>query len=272
MKTTFLYKLMLVAALLPLSMAVWAQYNPENPAEPQACFWLTTTVSPSGAGWTSGSGLYAEGTSVWASASPNSGYTFSHWELKSNGDTQSTSQSFIYVTGASKDTLVAVFNFAPANPAEPDYSNQYRLYLTSNIEGACSFNRTSGDKVETDEYVYLTANISYGYQFLGWYQDGTRISESTSFMFLMPASNTTLQAVLSYNPSSPDEPPSEPYIAVGDVNADGVVNAMDATMLIGAYLNNTTDQLNASVADVNHDGIINVMDATEIINIYLHNR
>lgn len=59
---------------------------------------------------------------------------------------------------------------------------------------------------------------------------------------------------------------------LGDVNEDGVVNVMDATMLIGAYLNNTADQLNASVADVNHDGVINVMDATEIINMYLNNR
>ena len=60
--------------------------------------------------------------------------------------------------------------------------------------------------------------------------------------------------------------------ALGDINEDGVVNVMDATALIGAYLQGTTDQLNANIADVNHDGIINVMDATEIINIYLHNR
>ena len=59
---------------------------------------------------------------------------------------------------------------------------------------------------------------------------------------------------------------------LGDVNEDGVVNVMDATMLIGAYLMGTTDQLPQDVADVNHDGVINVMDATEIINIYLHNR
>ena len=62
------------------------------------------------------------------------------------------------------------------------------------------------------------------------------------------------------------------YVLVGDVNEDEVVNVMDATMLIGAYLQGTTDQLPQAVADVNHDGIINVMDATEIINIYLHNR
>lgn len=59
---------------------------------------------------------------------------------------------------------------------------------------------------------------------------------------------------------------------IGDINEDGTVNVMDATMLIGAYLNNNTDQLPQAVADVNHDGVINVMDATEIINIYLNNR
>jgi len=59
---------------------------------------------------------------------------------------------------------------------------------------------------------------------------------------------------------------------LGDINEDGIVNVMDATALIGAYLKGTTDSLQQSIADVNHDGVINVMDATEIINIYLHNR
>ena len=59
---------------------------------------------------------------------------------------------------------------------------------------------------------------------------------------------------------------------LGDINGDGVVNVMDATALIGAYLKGTTDALSPAVADVNHDGVINVMDATEIINIYLNNR
>jgi len=63
-----------------------------------------------------------------------------------------------------------------------------------------------------------------------------------------------------------------PSLVLGDVNKDGIVNVMDATALIGAYLKGTTSTLAPEVADVNHDGVINVMDATEIINIYLHNR
>jgi len=272
MKTNYLYRLLLVAVLLPLSMAVWADYNPENPAEPQACFWLTTIVSPSGAGWASGSGLYAQGSSAYIYTSANSGYTFNHWELKSTGTSVSTSSSFSYIVGPQKDTLVAVYDYAPENPAEPSYSNRFRLYLTTNMEGCCAFNQTSGFKAEADDYISLTVYISPGYEFVGWYQNGVRISKSVSFMFQMPAMNTTLQAILSYNPVNPDEPSSTPYIATGDVNGDGVVNAMDATVLIGAYLKGTTDNLQQSVADVNHDGTINVMDATEIINIYLHNR
>ena len=82
-------------------------------------------------------------------------------------------------------------------------------------------------------------------------------------------SNATPQ--ISYIQSSITITNSSPVL-LGDVNEDGVVNVMDATMLIGAYLNNNTDQLPQAVADVNHDGIINVMDATEIINIYLNTR
>ena len=62
------------------------------------------------------------------------------------------------------------------------------------------------------------------------------------------------------------------YVPVGDVNGDGLVNAMDATALIAAYLKGKAGELPFAVADVNHDGKINVMDATEIINMYLHNR
>ena len=191
---------------------------------------------------------------------------------------------------ACRDTLVAVYEyyyepvvpdpFNPSNPSEPGYTNAFCLYLTTNVSGACSFNRTSGAKVEADTYVSLTATTSQNYTFDGWYRNGIKIADTKTFSFLMPAESTTLQAVVSYNepvvlpfnPTNPDEPGYTSFIWPGDVNEDGVVNVMDATMLIGAYLNNTTDQLNMSVADVNQDGIINVMDATEIISIYLNNK
>ena len=287
---------MLVAVLLPLSMAVWAQFNPADPAEPASTpvsFRLVTQVTPAGAGSTSGSGYYEEAASVSVNTSPNQYYTFLRWINKRSGETVSTTRSFQYTMPAYRDTLIAVYEynyvpdtpdppapFDPANPSEPAFTNQFRLYLTTNIEGACSFNRTSGAKVEADTYVTVSATLSQNYDFVGWYQNGTLISSARSFSFLMPAENATLQAIVAYNPppeiifdpADPDEPASTPYTPLGDVNEDGIVNVMDATALIGAYLKGTTDNLQQSVADVNQDGVINVMDATEIINIYLHNR
>ena len=107
---------------------------------------------------------------------------------------------------------------------------------------------------------------------LGWYQNGTRISESVSINYQMPANAATLQAMLSFNPANPDEPSATAYTATGDLNADGTINVVDATLLIGAYLQGTAGELSRAIADVNHDGVINVIDATEIISIFLHNR
>ena len=276
---------MLVAVLLPLSMAVWAQFNPADPAEPASTpvsFRLVTQVSPTGAGSTSGSGYYEPMASVSVNTSPNQYYTFLRWINKRTGETVSTTQSFQYTMPAYRDTLIAEYEynyvpdpptpFNPSNPSEPASTNQFRLYLTTNIEGACSFNRTSGAKVEADTYVTVTATLSQNYNFVGWYQSGTLISGVRSFSYQMPAENATLQAVVEYvappvvifDPTNPDEPAATSYIAAGDVNADGMVDAIDATILIGTYINGTTESLQKFIADV--------IDATEIINIYLHNR
>ena len=268
----YMNKSMLAAGLLLLSMAVWADYDPDNPQEPQAYFRLITVVSPSMAGSTSGSGMYMEGVAVNVRTSASTGYTFNHWEHKRTGETLSTNSAFAYTMSNRSDTLVAVYDFTPNNPAEPDYTNQYRLYLTTNIEGACSFNRTSGEKAEADDYITVSAYVSQGYDFLGWYQNGTRISESVSFNYQMPANGATLQAMLSFNPANPDEPSATAYTATGDLNADGIVNVVDATILIGAYLQGTTVELQKSLADVNHDGTVNVVDATEVISRFLNNR
>ena len=271
MKAIPIVKLTILAVFLSLSMVVRAEYDPSNPAEPQAYFRLRTIVTPTGAGSTSGSGMYLEGTSVNVNTSPKTGYTFSHWYLKRTGETISASASFSYTMTDRSDTLVAVYQFNPNNPAEPSSTNLYRLNLSTNIEGACSFNRTSGSKVEADTYVTVTAYVSSGYDFIGWYQNGILLSNATSFTLQMPASNTTIQASLFYNPIDPDEPSSTPYTLTGDINADGVVNVVDATILIGAYLQGTTTELQKSLADLNHDGIVNVMDATEIINRFINN-
>ena len=80
--------------------------------------------------------------------------------------------------------------FEPEDPAEPSATNvkrKYYLYLTSNIEGACSFSRASGEKVEEGSYQYVTAYPNFDYQFVGWKINGVTVSTDQSYWFTMPS-------------------------------------------------------------------------------------
>ncbi len=58
-------------------------------------------------------------------------------------------------------------------------------------------------------------------------------------------------------------------IALGDVNADGVVNVTDAISIIGYIVEERPTWFTESVADVNGDGFIDVADVVSVIDIVL---
>ena len=192
-----------------------------------------------------------------------------------NGAFYSESQSCTYTMGNEKAVFVAHYAFEPGSPAEPTLNLKNRLFLTSDPEGCCSFNRTSGAYVATDNYVAVTAYPNQGYDFLGWFKDGTKVSDAKSFNYYVEGSkDITLTARFKYNPANPGEPTSGGGDDIdngktGDLDGNKQVNVTDAVMLIQHYLNGTTNALPKSVADVNNDGNINVTDAVAIIQIYL---
>lgn len=57
----------------------------------------------------------------------------------------------------------------------------------------------------------------------------------------------------------------------GDVNGDGVINLLDAAILIKAFIDNRTTTLDAASCDVNSDGKINLLDAAIVQNIFINN-
>ena len=266
-------KIVILLMLLWSGISIHGQggYNPSNPAEPYVRYKLTVSATPTG--YVSGGGMYLLDDQVTLNTSASSqDYTFSHWTK--NGVFYTDQQNFTYTITNEITKFVAVYDFTPVNPAEPVSTNKFRLYLTNNIPEACSFNRTSGAKAEVDEYVYVQAYANSGYDFLGWYENGVKVSDALAFNYLMSNGSTTLTARFAYNPVNPSDPTSEGGSGVantkeGDVNGDGQVDAMDAIALIGAYLNGETPAL--SVGDVNGDGQVDVMDAIEIINKYLNN-
>lgn len=267
-----------VFPLLWVGALAQGEFNPENPPDPLLKYKVTVAVSPAEAGYASGGGKYAEGAQVNISTSANYGYDFQYWTL--NGEQYANTPQLNYEMTTQPANFVAVYKFNPISPADPVQDNySFRLYLTNNAEDACTFNIVSGNKYQADQYVYVAAtNISPGFVFQGWFLDGQKVSDATSFNYLMPYANTTLTARFVYDPA----PPPDPEMAVeqnnvdqgrrGDLNEDGVVNISDAVLLINHYLNGTTGQLTMGVADVNNDGEINISDAVEIINRYLNNQ
>lgn len=266
--------LLLIVGSAMLTVSAQDDFNPGNPPEPDLR--LRVSVS-SERGNTSGSGTYLSGTKVKISTSSQSpDFTFAYWTL--NGEKYSEQKQFEYVVADRNVNFVAIYDFTPVNPSEPQTPDTYRVYVSTNEPGSCSFNRDNGAKAKAGEYVTLIAAPSQGYKFKGWFLDGVKQSEQLTFNFYMPASNVNYEARFVYNPDSPDEPQGDgsqtgniTNSQVGDVNGDGTIDTSDAVMIIEHYIKGITDKLNKATADVNGDGKIDTTDAVKVINKYVNN-
>ena len=270
MKTHIIYLIGLLLVIFTGSTQA-QDLDPENPPEPFTMYKVTVKAEPYG--YTYGAGSYLLGTLVNISTSAYTDYTFSHWTK--NGVEFSTSPSFTYTVDGERADFVAHYDFTPSDPQEPQGVYRHRLFLTNNIQEACSFNLNSGTKVDEDTYVHVEANSNIGYDFLGWFVNGTKVSDVPSFNYLMGQENVTLEARYSYNPINPDEPfgdGSQTDIAngiKGDVNGDGKVTMADAIATMDYYLHWTSASTDDAKYDANLDGKITMADAIEVMNIYL---
>lgn len=273
-----MYISLVLLLLIVSGSRAWASvssddFDPVNPAEPNAYF---TVAVGSDHGWTSGGGTYRQGDVAYIHVSSYSeDYTFAYWTK--DGVKYSEAEGFNYDVQENAK-FCAVFTFTPRDPSEPVMANEYRLFLTAETDGSCSFNRTSGSKVEADGYVTVEAIPSPGYVFKGWFCGGQKLSESLAFSYYMPRRNVELSARFTYSPANPEEPNGDGSQSgnvdnsgkKGDVNGDGEVNTADAVMIINAYVSGKVDDLVKSVADVNGDGEVNTADAVMITNNYVN--
>lgn len=291
-----LIRLACVVACTALSVPASAQddYDPSNPPEPNQMYSVTLQADPVGSATLQGAKFYKPGETVKVSTSAkntaDTKYRFLGWTL--NGETVSTSSSYSFIMPDRFITLVAHYEdiyqtedpwegYDPTNPGEPQFTApKYRLTLTTNIEGSCSFNIASGDRYPAEQYVSLYPNYNPSdFKFLGWYQGGVLVSNVSKFSYLMPDGDVTLEAKfeeIPFDPESPGEPSSSQddvmteTLQMGDVNGDRVVNTTDAVAVINRYLNKEVLNFHEKQADMNRDGIINTTDAVAIINKYLN--
>ena len=265
--------------LIVSSMQAQTEFNPNDPAEPQVpvfYYKLTVACDPAVAGYAGGSGNYAPGQQVTVSTSAQSGFSFSHWTL--NGQRIDEAASFSYATVAGQMDFVAHYDLAPVDPAEPTMDVKSHLYLNSEPEGICTFNRTSGALVQADNYVALNVtNCDQWYEFTGWYKGNELVSSVADFNYLADFRDATLTAhfrQLPFAPADPSEPVSQggdiQTLLTGDANGDGSVDVTDAVAVINAYLTQDETAIEAKVADMNRDGVIDITDAVAIINLYLN--
>ncbi|MCC8426433.1 ice-binding family protein [Mucilaginibacter sp. UR6-11] len=122
---------------------------------PASQFALVLSSNPAAGGSTTGSGPYAAGTSVTATATTNPGYTFVDW--KENGLTVSTSPAYTFPLNGNR-TLVANFT-----------QNVYTLNVTA-VNGTVAKNPNQAT-YNSGSTVVLTATPNAGFTFSSWSGD-----------------------------------------------------------------------------------------------------
>ena len=223
-----------------------SSFNPTNPAEPDVeieevivYYKVKISANPSTVAYVSSGGEFTSGSRKHINTSSrNSKYVFSHWTL--NGEYYSEESSFYYTIEDFDADFVAHYKFVPSSPVEPNPLPEIKvspLYLVTNIEGACSFNQSSGNEYEENVRVDVEAFVAKGYEFKGWYNGTTLISSSTRLNYQMPGEVTTLIAYVEkkvYNPGNPSEPEgSQENVAVGSYNLIYMVDGEEyGTMLV----------------------------------------
>lgn len=124
MKNLFLMILIIVFGCV--NMVAQDKYDPVNPPNPDSPsqvtkYKLICDVSPFGAGsveMRSSDGLYVQGEEVTLVAYNHAGYKFIGWNC--DGNVLSANTSMTYTMSAEDTRIVAVFEYSPNSPANPD--------------------------------------------------------------------------------------------------------------------------------------------------------
>ncbi len=128
---------------------------------------VSTASNPPSGGSTTGSGTYAMGNQVTVTATPAVGYEFTNWTQ--DGTVVSTSPDYVFTANGSVN-LVAnfeVLQFTITTTAFP--------LAGGNVSGAGVYSYNAS--------VTVIATAASGWDFTGWYENGTMLSGSPSYTF-----------------------------------------------------------------------------------------
>ena len=135
---------------------------------------ITATDNPSNGGTVTGDDTYNHGASCTVTATANTGYTFQNWT--ENGTVVSTDASYTFTVEGARD-LVANFTV-----------NSYQV--TVQADPAAGGTVTGGGTYNYGVSCTVTTTVNPGYSFSGWMQDGTHVSDNTSYTFTVEGATT----------------------------------------------------------------------------------
>ncbi|MBL9182969.1 MAG: putative Ig domain-containing protein [Verrucomicrobiaceae bacterium] len=194
------------------------------PAPPASL--LDTTVSPVGAGTTTGDGSYAIGANATATATPNAGFAFLNWT--DNGTIVSTNSSYTLAMDVNH-SLVA--NFVP-------------VFTVTTSSAPVAGGTTTGDgNYNGGANVTVIATPNAGYVFTNWTEGGLVVSSNATFTFAA-ASDRDLVANFALGTSYTITTASAPLVGGsttgGASYASGASVTVTATPNAGYYFVNWT--------------------------------
>ena len=125
----------------------------------------TVTVTYGTGGTATGGGTYGYGSTATVTATPDTHYSFSHWEI----DGVSVSTNAVYSFTVEDDvTLDAVFEV-----------RSYNVTVVVGDHGTA----TGGGTFQYGQTCTVTATADIGYDFIGWYVGGSVVSTSATYSF-----------------------------------------------------------------------------------------
>lgn len=145
---------------------------------------VTLSFAPALGGTTTGSGAFAQGSTVTVTATPSAGYAFTNFT--DNGTVVSTSSSYQFVMAGNK-ALVANFKLIPPSQFAVVLSSLPVAGGTTNGSGAFNAGST----------VTVSANPNNGYTFVNWTDNGNVASASSSYQFVLTANRTLIAHFLA---------------------------------------------------------------------------
>jgi hypothetical protein len=132
---------------------------------------IMTSSNPTNGGVTSGGGIYFYNQSCTVIATPNTGYDFINWT--ENGTVASTSHDYTFIVTSARN-LVANFVL-----------ETYTITVTANPPAGGTVG--GGGIYNYNQNCTVTATPNTGYDFVNWTENGSQVSSSATYSFVVNA-------------------------------------------------------------------------------------